>query len=106
FAAVAASEPQWCAASVRAGQLAAEQRAAVVALRAAPTHAARPVARRHAVPRAERLRRGAQAPRGARAPHARRARQGARAPPALLLLVSRPLSVVARLRLSPAQQKR
>src|SRR5262249_8251741 len=106
FAAVAASEPQWCAAWARDGQLAAERRGAVAALRAAPTGAGRPVARRYAAPRAERPRREAQAPGEAREPHELRGRQGRRAPLVLLLLVSRPLSAVARLRLSPAPRKR
>src|SRR5262249_37854658 len=107
FAAVAASGPQWCAASARVGQLAAEQRAAVVALRAALTRVARPVARRCAAPHAELPRREAQAPGEAGEPHELRGRRGRRALPALLLLpVSRPLSAVARLRLSPAPRKR
>src|SRR5262249_60221311 len=92
---VAASGPQWWAASARVvpwptpgvrrtdGQLAAEQRAAVVALRAAPTRAARPVARRYAArraPRAERPRRAVRAPGEEREPHGLRGRRGGGAP--------------------------
>src|SRR5262249_28426925 len=116
FAAVAASEPRRFAASARAapwptpavrrtdGQPAAARRAAPT--RAAARRAGQPVARRCAAPRAERPRRPreVQAPGEARAPRELQGR-GPRAPPALLP-VFLPVSAVARLRLSPARQKR
>jgi len=83
------------------GQPAAVQRAALIG--AAP-RAERP--RREAqAPDEVRPRREVQAPGEARAPRELQGRQGPRAPPALLP-VFLPVSAVARLRLSPAQQKR
>src|SRR5262249_40875396 len=97
FAASARAAP-WPTPAVRRtdGQPAAARRAAPT--RAAPRRAGQPVARRCAAPRAERPRREAQAPRELQG-------RGPRAPPALLP-VFLPVSAVARLRLSPARQKR
>src|SRR5262245_997070 len=120
FAAVAASEPRRFAASARAapwptpavrrtdGQPAAAHRAAPTLAKArdaARRLAAQPVARRCVARREARPPREVQAPGEARAPRELQGRPGPRAPPALLP-VFLPVSAVARLRLSPAQQKR
>src|SRR5262249_17921406 len=103
FAAVAASEPRRFAASARAAPWPTP---AVRRTDGQPAAAPRaePPRREAQAPGEERRAREVQAPGEARAPRELQGR-GRRAPPALLP-VFLPVSAVARLRLSPARQKR